>query len=59
MSDGVPILVVQGIIQKWFETGISRALRRMYSNPILAKLAIACLAEVDWDATVVERFPCH
>lgn len=37
--------------------GIFRVLHRTNYNPILALLAIARLAEVDWDATAVEWFP--
>lgn len=31
----------------------------MHCNPILEILAIARLAEVDWDGTGVEWFPCY
>lgn len=37
--------------------GIFHVLRRMHFNPILVLLAIARLAEVDWDKTSAEWFP--
>lgn len=46
-EDGVLIRVSQGVVQKWFDMGIFRALRRMHRTPILSLLAIARLAEVE------------
>lgn len=40
-----------------FEMGIFRLLRRMHCNSILAILATARLAEIDWEATDVEWIP--
>lgn len=36
--------------------GIFSVLRHLHRNPILDLLAIARLAEIDWDVTVVELF---
>lgn len=40
-KDGVLIQVSQGVVQKSFDMGISRVLRRMHCTPVLAVLAIA------------------
>lgn len=56
-SDSVLICGSQSMIPQWFCMGIFRVLRRMLFNPILSLLAITLLAELDWDATRVKRFP--
>lgn len=44
---GVLVRVAQEFIRKWFEMDNFRVLRCIHCNPILAKLSIARLAEVD------------
>lgn len=51
---GVLIRVGQKIIRKQFEMVIFRPLRHMHCNTTLPTLAIARLAEVDWEDSGIE-----
>lgn len=44
------------MVRKWFDAGIFCVLRCMHFVPILALLAIALLAKVNWDATRIKSF---
>lgn len=58
-NEYVLIRVIHALVHQWFAMYIFRVLGRNRRNPILAFLAIARLAEVDWSATVVELFLFH
>lgn len=53
---GVLIRASQEMTRKFFEMGIFRVFRRMHCNPIFGLLAIAILAEGDWDFIGAECF---
>lgn len=55
-GDGAINCFGQGMVRRYFGMGIVQVLWKFRCNPIFALLAIASFAEVDWEASIVDRF---